>query len=631
MSNNILQNPLYFHREYKNDFPEVQKNRDLTSGALRIGKVALPFIALYQPFGRTLACGLSASRAINTLGECFSAKDYQDLSWAMLSTGLALGSVAGTIFLHPLGMLITTLSDIGMNLNHVYGAISRGEMLEAGKETMRVANNSFYLAMMVTGSVQLQLASVALQVIVEGSASYEEFNKDNLLEAAGHLGMSMVRMNQSYRQLGQLQQKWKAESISKNPEIREEGVVKSAPVHPSSRTPEETEKIIAEYKTQFSDTCDKGGAYDVDTKGNITFVHKDSSSSLSLHFYDGQKWIVYPNFEFPSKQGTSFSDYRVRRDETTGTVSLLIEEVLIRGYEDGIWVGLFNPKTDQTWEMHSIPEMDDEATILGFVSLGNGQFSGIFKGWDDDCSENISTCLFGRTEEGLLGRSIEGKFWHRYDVLSSPNAKIDEVWFEKNSEGCPVVTWTEHKELFSSFDEYENLFDWLLEDVGTSELAPEDFFENLRLRDIPSKVQKEINALVREMGNILETNKIQTACLNRANKKWDTSTIASGFVNNPKFIKDETGTYLFFIGIDGFDWVIEELKNFSLKDSFERIANWKTMEDEIKVAIKGVKLNERWDSLGNVCSFSLSEEYNRLLGDYSVSRNGDEFQVSWIN
>ena len=74
-------NPLYFYREYKHDFPEVEKTSESTSQALRMGKIALPFIALYQPIGRTLACGLSATRVVNTLGECFAAKDYKENGW----------------------------------------------------------------------------------------------------------------------------------------------------------------------------------------------------------------------------------------------------------------------------------------------------------------------------------------------------------------------------------------------------------------------------------------------------------------------------------------------------------------------------------------------------------------------
>ncbi len=214
MYNNDLKEPLYFHREYENDLPKQETKTEESSQALRVAKVALPFVALYRPFGRTLACGLSAARTVTTLSECFAAEDYQKLSWALFNTCLAVGSVAGTIFLHPLGMLITTLSDIGMNVHHVYGAISRGEMYEAGKQSMHVANNTFYLAMLMTGSIELQLASLALQVLVEGGASYEEFNKDNILESIGHVGMCMVRMNQSHAQLGMLQQKWKAESLS---------------------------------------------------------------------------------------------------------------------------------------------------------------------------------------------------------------------------------------------------------------------------------------------------------------------------------------------------------------------------------------------------------------------------------
>lgn len=215
MTGNLLKTPAYFHREYENDFPTSSKSDpEVPSLASRTVKTALPFIALYQPFGKALAGGLGTMRVITTLGECFDAKDYQKLTWAMFNTCLAIGSVAGTIFLHPIGMLITTLSDIGMNAHHVYGAIQRGELFEAGKQTMRIANNSFYLAMLMTGSAQLQLASLAIQVLVEGSSSYEEFSNDHWLEAVGHLGMTAIRMNQSYQQFGILQKKWEAENLT---------------------------------------------------------------------------------------------------------------------------------------------------------------------------------------------------------------------------------------------------------------------------------------------------------------------------------------------------------------------------------------------------------------------------------
>ncbi len=209
MYNNInIKEPLYFHRDYENYFPKQEVKGDFSSQAIRVAKVALPFLALYQPFGKVLAGGLGITRTVSGIGECLSSQDYAQLSWAIFNTCLAVVSVAGTIFLHPIGMVISTLNDIGVNLYQVYGAASRGEMNEVGKQVLRIANNSFYLTMIVFGSVELQLASLALQVLVEGSASYEEFNKGNILEMVGHLGMCMVRANQSYGQLAACKRKW---------------------------------------------------------------------------------------------------------------------------------------------------------------------------------------------------------------------------------------------------------------------------------------------------------------------------------------------------------------------------------------------------------------------------------------
>lgn len=197
--------PSYFYREYENDFPKQDSKNEPTSQTLRVVKVALPFVSLYRPVGRVLAGGLGSIRTITNFRQCLSAEDYQNLSWSILQTGLALVSVTGTIFLHPMGMLITTFGDIAENSHGIYCALTEGEISTATKQTMRVANNSLYLALMLSGSVQLQLASLALQVLIEGSSSMEEFNKGNMLETIGHLGMCMVRMNQSYAELGTFQ------------------------------------------------------------------------------------------------------------------------------------------------------------------------------------------------------------------------------------------------------------------------------------------------------------------------------------------------------------------------------------------------------------------------------------------
>lgn len=199
-NNSPLNIPSYFYREYSHDFPEQENGSDYSSQALRIFQTALPFITLYQPIGRMLALGLGITRTITTFNQSLAAQDSKGISQSLFHTSLALGSVAGTIFLHPLGMFIATTQDLGLNCTQIYESLCKGEMLETSKQMMHITNNSFYLMMILHGSVELQLASLAIQVLVEGSSSLEEFSKGNTLEALGHLGMCTIRMNQSIRE-----------------------------------------------------------------------------------------------------------------------------------------------------------------------------------------------------------------------------------------------------------------------------------------------------------------------------------------------------------------------------------------------------------------------------------------------
>lgn len=203
MDNNKI-NSVYFHRDYQNDFPKTE-NKEESFSATRVAKVALPFLALYRPFGQVLGLGLGVMRTATSLKDCLTAEDYKQFSMASFQTSLAVLSVAGTIFFHPVGMAINTLSDMGANVYHIYEAGMQGDMFVVSKEMMRTANNVFYLALLLTGSIQLQIASFGLQVLVESISSYDEWKKGNILEAVGHVGMSLVRMNQSATSIAEMQ------------------------------------------------------------------------------------------------------------------------------------------------------------------------------------------------------------------------------------------------------------------------------------------------------------------------------------------------------------------------------------------------------------------------------------------
>ena len=125
-SNLNLKAPEYFHRNYKKDLPELEANSSFAFQAQRVVLVALPFISLYKPFGKTLAIGTSAARTLTCGVELLSAikkGDTYNIGKSFLNTTLAISSIAGTILFHPLGMLITTGHDLTLNGYHLYQAV----------------------------------------------------------------------------------------------------------------------------------------------------------------------------------------------------------------------------------------------------------------------------------------------------------------------------------------------------------------------------------------------------------------------------------------------------------------------------------------------------------------------------
>jgi len=209
----------YFHRDYKNDLPKKDDKNIILNQVQRVGLVALPFISLYKPFGKTLAIGTSTARALSCSAELISSIksgcDSQKISKAALDTALAISSIAGTILLHPLGMLITTGHDLTLNSYHIFQAIVEGNNDKLLQETLNMANNIFYLLTMTHGSLEYQILSLACQAILGSYSSFKEFKKGNYFEFTAHVLMSAIRTNQMIAQVQTLNNKWKLEALIK--------------------------------------------------------------------------------------------------------------------------------------------------------------------------------------------------------------------------------------------------------------------------------------------------------------------------------------------------------------------------------------------------------------------------------
>jgi hypothetical protein len=176
-----LQLPAYYAPDDRNIH---HKNKD--SLAARIFYTAIPFIALHKPFGRAITLTMDAARNISSLSQLMEKKNYLEL----FKTVISILALAGTIFMHPLGLCIATVYNLGCELTSL--------LIKAGNLTLfSSCQHLFYLGTMLSGGVEMVAVSLLLSMIVEIARARKEFQEGRFLETGAHLLMSVVRGAQS--------------------------------------------------------------------------------------------------------------------------------------------------------------------------------------------------------------------------------------------------------------------------------------------------------------------------------------------------------------------------------------------------------------------------------------------------
>ncbi len=198
--------PFYYHREYRNDIPEAEQTVEKTwlQEAQRVGFIALPFISLYKPLSFPLSLALGGLRVLSCGSELLASiqrDDMDQIAYQLVQTSIAVIAVAGTVFAHPVGMLITTAQDIFVELKLLLTNLQEGAYDKAALNCANILNNSLYIALLLNGGLELAVASLAIQVVLGAYHSHQEFKKGNHLEGAAHLVMALIRGNQARVQM----------------------------------------------------------------------------------------------------------------------------------------------------------------------------------------------------------------------------------------------------------------------------------------------------------------------------------------------------------------------------------------------------------------------------------------------
>lgn len=186
-------NVLYW-RDYSHDAPPQ------TQVLKRIALATVPFLSLHPSLRSPVSIAMGSLRVWNT--------DHKDL----LGTGVSLVALASSFFQYRIGMIVTTIQDITIEINNIRHH-KDGE--EASKSLFKILNNLVYLALISRGGLELSIIAFAMQTVINLIQSRDEFKNGRWIEGVANLLMAGVRLQQAGLQIQQLRRNWEIEAAIK--------------------------------------------------------------------------------------------------------------------------------------------------------------------------------------------------------------------------------------------------------------------------------------------------------------------------------------------------------------------------------------------------------------------------------
>lgn len=208
MTNNIdfylhkSHEPPYYQRQFEHDLPKADEG-----GTKRILLIALPFLSLYQPFGKTISFMMGSVRTLTCGADALQADGYQALAYKTGQLALAGIALAATFYHFTLGLFVTTGADLLTNLAHLASHLSAREFEKGGEELLLALSGGLYLAIMVMGTLEVVLASILVQALVSFYQARGEWAEGRVPEALAKTLMGMIRLYQAKCQFTLIQRR----------------------------------------------------------------------------------------------------------------------------------------------------------------------------------------------------------------------------------------------------------------------------------------------------------------------------------------------------------------------------------------------------------------------------------------
>ncbi len=210
--------PSYYHRQIDNDIENE------TNTLSRVSKIGFQFLFLYKPAASFCNLSLTTIRTASNFSKCIKRIEDQNFDEGMFSdaysASLSMISLAGTYFNSTIGIHLTTVSDISNNLFQIFQAIKKQDFEKAFELLFQVINSLLYLGIALTGSLEITLISLLMQVLTQLKLASKEFKQGRYLETAANIVLAAIKINESKNQFSLIRKRDALLQIKKYQDIK---------------------------------------------------------------------------------------------------------------------------------------------------------------------------------------------------------------------------------------------------------------------------------------------------------------------------------------------------------------------------------------------------------------------------
>lgn len=207
----MINYPITYHRDFRHDFPPANQEVGTVALCQRVALAALPLLSMHRSFRGPLSLGMSCMRTITHVSqmlENFKKGDIQEGAFHLLHASLATSAVALFFFNPILCFLTSSVSDFIINFRTCVEKLQEGNYQAALEALAFMSLDLLFLGSFCYGSIEITVACMIMQILLDLHQSAQHFKKGNYLEGMCQTLLAGARMHQIIPQLKILQWKW---------------------------------------------------------------------------------------------------------------------------------------------------------------------------------------------------------------------------------------------------------------------------------------------------------------------------------------------------------------------------------------------------------------------------------------